>query len=532
MTDFAEQIERALAQAGLSSTDGAAVGVVRDGRPVVRHCRGDANRVLERPFRTDSGFRICSITKHFTCLLILMAEEEGLLSLDGSPNDALPVELPFHQDLRIIDLCKNRSGLRDYWCAAMLFGATAETRFNREDADRLLASCAKDADAPGTRYAYCNTNFLILGRILEHVYGRSLHELLRDRIFTVAGLSATYLGAETARPLPGWTAGYAPDQEGLARPAHTDIVWEGDAGIVSTLDDLLAWEKQFHDASAPLHRLLRRLTDTAESDDARTGYRLGMRVAARRGREEHLHTGGLRGWRSARLFLPEQRLSVVVLLNHMTEPASIARRVADAALGDDSDDPSAGAGSDAAPTGDPQILLDRETGLIARLTKGDAAASLSCGGRSFPALMKDGDAYRRTDDNGERIDLSRHGDAWRLALPDENDRRVFAPVIAPTGPAAAQRFAGAYAHGDGLGEVRIEERPDGLVILFEGFLGRSPALPLTLQEDDVATFSCTRALDHPPPGEFTCRRRSDGDAEQLTISCWHAHTIVFTRSSP
>ncbi|MEM9705203.1 MAG: serine hydrolase [Pseudomonadota bacterium] len=537
MTDLAESLKEATRVYGLSPSDGVAVGVVKDGEPIARYCGGLANRVLERPFAPTSGFRICSITKHFVCLVLLMAENEGLLTLGQSPSGFFEGQIDFDAKLTLHDLCTNRSGLLDYWCAAMLFGAGAESTFTRENADAILPLCA-DGGAPSQEFSYCNTNFMVLGRIIEKVYGSPLSDILTEKIFDPAGMRSTYLGANTAHPLPGWTIGYETDGNDRKITAETNIIWEGDAGIVSNLEDMLAWEKQFHDEGAPLFPLTNKLT----AGDPETGYKLGMRVAKRSGRTEHLHTGGLRGWRSARLFLADERLSVVVLMNHMREPASLARLVADNMLNENSVPNKTKTGHLSSTNAKPETkkYISRTAGIVASIQWSDDEVIIQTGGRSFRAFKSANDHYERVDDNGDRTTIFRTTikstektlDSWRLELPDEGGVYVFEAIDDDHNRLSAHQFEGAYHHPSGLGVATIKVNAGGLMIEFDGFLGRSRAIPLYLTANDVATFTCSRALDHPAPGEFTCTLKEDQGRKSLTVSCWHARGVRFESQSP
>ena len=104
---------------------GGACAVIRDGEVIVRHAWGWANAELRIPFTPATLFRICSITKQFTCALAL-DQVDDVSALDAAIGDHLPgLEAP----PRARHLCHNQSGLRDYWAVAMLHGAPAESAF-------------------------------------------------------------------------------------------------------------------------------------------------------------------------------------------------------------------------------------------------------------------------------------------------------------------------------------------------------------------------------------------------------------------
>ena len=182
---------------------GGAVAVLRDGEVIVRHAWGWANAERRIAFTPKTLFRMCSITKQFTCSLLLDAFADPS-ALDDDVRACLPrldAAAP-----SVLHLCHNQSGLRDYWAVAMLHGSPAEAPFGEAEAARVIGGARTLQFAPGTRYAYCNQNFRILGDILQNRTGRGLGELLRTRIFERVGMETAFLAADT-RAMPdahGW----------------------------------------------------------------------------------------------------------------------------------------------------------------------------------------------------------------------------------------------------------------------------------------------------------------------------------------
>ncbi|MDT7953167.1 MAG: serine hydrolase, partial [Acetobacteraceae bacterium] len=109
---------------------GGACAILRDGEPIVRHAWGWADAERRIPFSPRSLFRICSITKQFTCALVLDAVGDPA-ALDEGVRASLPsLTVP---PPRAAHLCHNQSGLRDYWAVAMLHGSPAEAPFGDAD---------------------------------------------------------------------------------------------------------------------------------------------------------------------------------------------------------------------------------------------------------------------------------------------------------------------------------------------------------------------------------------------------------------
>ncbi|MGH9811021.1 MAG: serine hydrolase domain-containing protein, partial [Terriglobia bacterium] len=95
-----------------------------DGEPPLIACRGVEDIETGKPIDPDTQFRIASLTKQFTCAVVLMLERNGLLSLDDGIAKYLP-ELRFDgQSITLRHLCWNTSGIRDYFALSTLSGMT------------------------------------------------------------------------------------------------------------------------------------------------------------------------------------------------------------------------------------------------------------------------------------------------------------------------------------------------------------------------------------------------------------------------
>ncbi|HEY9345087.1 MAG TPA: serine hydrolase, partial [Inquilinus sp.] len=137
MTTTLSRLDRALAALPRSFPGpGGAAAVLRDGEILARHAWGWANAERRIPFTPQSLFRMCSVTKQFTCGLVLDAFSDPTV-LDGDVRARLPLlegEVP-----GALHLCHNQSGLRDYWAVAMLHGAPTESPFGDREAERVIA---------------------------------------------------------------------------------------------------------------------------------------------------------------------------------------------------------------------------------------------------------------------------------------------------------------------------------------------------------------------------------------------------------
>ncbi len=495
---------------------GGAVAVLREGQVIARRAWGFANAERRIPFTPRTQFRICSITKQFVCALLL----------DLCPDPAV-LDAPIRARLPhlgaaapgALACAHNQSGLRDYWAVAMLHGAPAEGSFGEAEARQVIGGTRSLHFAPGTRFSYCNQNFRLLSDALEERSGRSLGELLRERLFVRIGMAGAFLAAET-RAMPDGTEGYEGTQATGFRASVNNILWTGDAGIGASLDDLIAWER-FIDATredaAGLHRRLSAPVAFADGRPASYGFGLGRGTEF--GRAVTAHGGALRGWRSHRLHVAAERLSVVVLFNHMGDAQAAALDLLGAALGEARPKPDA---TRPAP-GWLGTWREPETGLAVRVDQAEP-----------------GQVRLRYGQGPERLDLRGDGSAtngrtrlrWDGALVMERPQDNHVARLIPADGVPRADIAGRWRCDELDAELHIEDAGGVPYGAFAGFLGRSRMELLEPVGRDLWALPCPRALDHAPPGDWTLAVQRDGDGAPLAIElgCWLARRLTYVRA--
>ena len=495
---------------------GGAASVLKDGAVIAQHTWGWANAERRIPFTPRTLFRMCSITKQFTCATVLDAFPDPTV-LDADVRARLPnLEQPAPGALH---LCHNQSGLRDYWATAMLHGSPAEAPFGDAEAARVIQGTRTLQFAPGTRYSYCNQNFRILSDIVQDRTGRSFADLLRTRVFEPAGMETALLAADT-RAMPDGAEGYEGTQATGFRPAPNRIVWTGDAGLGASLNDMVAWERHIdrtRDDPASLYARLSAPVTFADGAPAQYGFGLGRRTQG--GRVITGHGGALRGWRSHRLYVPSERASVVVMFNHLSDAHSAAMDLLAALLGDPPEKPA----TDLPPPAWIGAYLDPETGLSARIEPGPPG-KLRLRYTLLPELLdlqRDGTAGA----DGNRLRPG-EGGVW-MDRPGDNQSTLLRPVKGVPGPGVAGRFHCGELHA----ELTVVDAGGVLYGGFSGFLGQSRMELLDHVAGDVWVLPCPRALDHTAPGDWTLAFQRDpaGQVTSVTVGCWIARRLTYQR---
>ena len=495
---------------------GGAIAVLREGEVVARHAWGWANAERRIPFTPKSLFRMCSITKQFTCATLLDAfPDPSVLDADVRaqlPNLREPAPGALH-------LCHNQSGLRDYWAVAMLHGSPVEAPFGEFEASTLIEGTGSLQFAPGTRNSYCNQNFRILSRILEERTGRSFAELLRTRIFENAGMESAFLAADS-RAMPDGSEGYEGDHARGFRAAQNQIIWTGDAGLGASLDDMIAWEKYVDATRDNPDSLYQRLCPSVSfADGAPASYGFGLARGVDHGRAYTGHGGALRGWRSNRLYSPVERVSVVVMFNHLSHAHIALGELFAATI----DAPVMHKPPGAATADYAGAYIEPQTGISVRVEMGAPGHVNLRFGHAPEVLEVQPDGSSGV--GGARLRPTTDG-LW-MDRPAENHSSLLRPLAGEVKMDARGRYRCAELDA----EVTVVDAGGALYGAFSGFLGQGRMELLDPIGTDVWALPCPRALDHTPPGDWTLAFERDGEGppSRVRVGCWLARNLVYER---
>ena len=282
---------------------------------------GVSDVASETPVTPDTTFVSGSITKTFVAATIMQLQEEGLLSIDDPLSDYLP-DYPNAENITLRQLLSHMSGLFNYF----LHPEYNSTVFNNPDhhwtPQEVLDSFVLDPKAePGARYYYSNTNFLLLGLVVEAVTGQQLGEVLHERFLDTLGMSDTYVqGYE--EPAPGSALGCLQKPNGPEclddgsnyRPTLSagTVAW-GAGDIISTASNLADWVGSLYGGDVLAPESVAEMTDYI--DRGNDSYGLGTRTRMSAGHRAFGHTGSLRGFDAAMWHYPDIDTSIVVLTN-------------------------------------------------------------------------------------------------------------------------------------------------------------------------------------------------------------------------
>jgi CubicO group peptidase (beta-lactamase class C family) len=318
---------------------GVAVIVARAGEIIFRKAHGMANLELGVPIEPDMVFRIGSITKQFTAVAILMLAEQGKLALDDSIGKFLP-DYPTHDHLiTITHLLTHTSGIKSY-TAMPEWPALWRKDFAVQELIDFFKYQPMEA-APGKRWTYNNSGYILLGAIIEKVSGRSYEQFIHQNIFEPLGMKQSYYD-DPARIIPRRVAGYDKSSDGFTNAAYLSMTQPYAAGaLASTVDDLVLWDSALY-----TERLLKQETFQQAhvshrlTDGSSTGYGYGWIISEYAGHRLIEHGGGIHGFRSRAIRIPDERVFVAVLSNNGgMNPELLAFKIAALTIGQPYNEP-------------------------------------------------------------------------------------------------------------------------------------------------------------------------------------------------
>ncbi|MEO8650531.1 MAG: serine hydrolase domain-containing protein [Acidobacteriota bacterium] len=291
---------------------GAGIAVVREGKVVLAKGYGAADVEAGKPVNEKTAFQIASVTKQFTAAGILLLAEDGKLELDDTFGKYVPDVPAKWRGITIRQLLNQVSGIPNYTAVGKLVIEKPYTKTEILDLVKDLPLVFE----PGTKWAYSNTNYFLLGMVIEKASGRSYPQFMNDRIFKPLGMTSTFVNTSGSK-IRNATAGYDHAAGKWEKAKLVDPSQPFAAGaIVSTPADMGKWAVAIGQG-----KLLKKASwDEAFAsgtlaDGKRTGYGFGWR-SGKVGETAFIgHSGGIEGFGSFIVRFPVEDLSVVVLAN-------------------------------------------------------------------------------------------------------------------------------------------------------------------------------------------------------------------------
>ena len=235
-----QKVDRIFADYGKAGSPGCALGVIQGGNFVYRKAYGTASLELGVPLSPQSVFYMGSVAKQFTAASVVLAAEQGFLSLDDNIRKYVP-ELPdYGHAITLRQMLHHTSGFRDYEDLLFLSGRHDSDFHAKDEVMELIARQKGLNNIPGDEYIYSNTNYFLLGEVVKRATKKSLADFANENIFRPLGMVHTRFYDDHTLVMPGRVPAYEPGGSG-----HFLVDWStnfeliGAGGLMSSVDDLL-----------------------------------------------------------------------------------------------------------------------------------------------------------------------------------------------------------------------------------------------------------------------------------------------------
>ncbi len=326
-TNKTAQIDQLFSSYNGKDTPGAAVMVIKNGKPIFKKAYGLANLEEKTPVTPATNFRVASVTKQFTAVCIMMLVEREQLTYEHTLQQIFPEFPAYGRNITIRHLLQHTSGLVAY---EDLIPDTATVQVLDKD---VLSMMAQDSAyfLPGAQYRYSNSAYAVLAMAIEKVSGKSFAKFLHDNIFKPLGMKNTVAYQKGISTVKHRAMGYR--QEGgrfvFSDQSLTSAVL-GDGGIYSSVEDLFKWDQALYtEKLVKQETLAAAFTPGVLSDGKVLDYGFGWQLGQFNGHRRVMHGGSTSGFRNVIQRYLDDKLTVIILTNRAEpEVAPLADKLA------------------------------------------------------------------------------------------------------------------------------------------------------------------------------------------------------------
>jgi CubicO group peptidase (beta-lactamase class C family) len=317
-----------------TDTPGCALGIIKDGQLIYSRGYGMANLEYNLPNNSQSVFRIGSTSKQFTAASIIILAQKGKLSLDDTLHKFFPDFPDYAKNITVRHLLNHTSGIKNYLTLAILKGWNYIDNFTHKDVMRWLTNQTELNFEPGQEYGYSNSGYWLLGQIINQVAEMSPADFAMQEIFKPLGMNSTHFNNDYTQIVKNRATGYMPHGEGKYHIRMTTLDMTGAGGIFTTVDDMKKWDDAYYDSQVLGKTFWKMMTQKGVLNNGETlDYASGLEIRDYKGLKTISHDGGFAGYVAQILRFPEQKFSVVLLINRGdASPTDMAFKVAEVFL--------------------------------------------------------------------------------------------------------------------------------------------------------------------------------------------------------
>jgi len=316
---------------GNKNEPGGVFLISQNGKNLYRKAFGKANLELNVNMTPDNVFQIGSMTKQFTAIAILMLEQDGKLNTND-PVSKYIKDYPNGDKITIHHLLTHTSGIKDFTKIKSL-STIAQKEMKPEQMVNFFKNEPVDF-APGEKFDYNNSGYVVLGYIIELVSGTSYEDFIKKNIFDKIGMSHSYYASDR-KVIPQRAYGYHKKEQGFVNKTVISFSVPFSSGsLMSTADDMLKWQQALN------QNLLLNLKETQKAfqkyklnNGEEFTYGYGWHLKEINGIPDREHGGSIFGFKSMGIYIPSEDIYMIGFSNcDCHSPTEVTRNIAKATL--------------------------------------------------------------------------------------------------------------------------------------------------------------------------------------------------------
>jgi CubicO group peptidase (beta-lactamase class C family) len=317
-----------------AKTPGLAVLIRKNGQTIFERGYGVTNLRTFRNIDPKTDFRLASFTKQFTAMAVMLLVHDSKLRYDEPITEIFPDFPAYGRAITIRHLLTHTAGLPDYE-DLMAPTYTVTHQIQDDEVLALLEHQTAPKFAPGTKWAYSNSGYVLLGLIVAKVSGLPFWEFLHDRIFGPLGMHQTIAFVKGSNVVPHRAYGHTKEPRGFIETDQSPTsATLGDGGVYSNLEDLAKWDDALAAHTLLSGKDMRPAITPSEgtlNEGRPVAYGFGWFLDPYKGHPRMWHTGTTIGFRTVIERFPNDKLTVIILCNRTDlDPGELALKAVDA----------------------------------------------------------------------------------------------------------------------------------------------------------------------------------------------------------
>ncbi|MDY8135955.1 serine hydrolase domain-containing protein [Aquimarina sp. 2201CG5-10] len=336
LPDKKKKVDRLFERWNKSNSPGMAIGIISKGKMI--YAKGYGLASLEHSITNSSKtvFNIASNSKQFTAACIAILQSKGKLNVNQTLKNFFPDFSDYAKDITIKHLLHHTSGIRDFSQITYLSGLRPDDYYNDNDILSWINNQKSLNFPPGEQFLYSNSNYWLLGKIVEKVTKMSLADFAHKEIFEPLQMVNTRFIDNNSIIINNRASGYSSIRSGGFRNIISTLEHTGNGGVYTSVQDLDKWVNAYFNKTILNDAFWKLMTTKGTLKNEKTiDYAWGLEIQKYKGLNIIEHGGRVPGYLSEIIRFPDQNFSVIVLTNvSNTNATQLGYQIADIFLKD------------------------------------------------------------------------------------------------------------------------------------------------------------------------------------------------------